>query len=74
MEKIEKNFEEKLSNLEGIVKQLEDGTLPLDKAIEKYTEAISLANECSKELKEATKQVNKVLLENNELSDFNISE
>lgn len=75
MEKEEKkSFEENLSLLEIAVKQLEDGTLPLDDAINKYTQAMQLANVCSLDLKNATEQVNKILLENNELADFNVSE
>ena len=69
-----KSFEENLLQLEEIVKKLEDGTLPLDTAIKNYTTAMELANVCSDELKQATNQVNKILLDNNELSNFNIEE
>jgi exodeoxyribonuclease VII small subunit len=70
MEKKELSFEEKLNNLEKIVSELEQGNIDLDDAINKYTEAMKLAKECSKKLDEATKAVNKILAENGKLEDF----
>ena len=40
MSKEEKSFEEKLSELEVIVKELESGNVDLDNAINKYTDII----------------------------------
>ncbi len=70
MAKTEKNFEEKLNELENIVKELETGNVDLDNAINKYTEAMKLAKECSKKLDDAQKAVNKVLNEDGTLEDF----
>ena len=70
MAKSDKKFEEKLEELENIVKELEEGNTPLDDAINKYTEAMKIAKECSTELDNATKAVNKILNSNNELEDF----
>ena len=70
MAKEEKKFEEKLTELENIVKELEEGNVDLDDAINKYTEAMKIAKECSTKLDNATKAVNKILNENNELEDF----
>lgn len=70
MAKEEKKFEEKLSELESIVKELEEGNVDLDNAINKYTEAMKIAKECSEKLDNATKAVNKILNENKELEDF----
>ena len=70
MEKKEMSFEEKLNNLEKIVSELEQGNIDLDDAINKYTEAMKLAKECSKKLDEATKAVNKIFAENGKLEDF----
>ncbi len=70
MEKKNKSFEESLTNLEEIVKELEAGNVELDKAIEKYTEAMKLAKYCQDKITSATEQVNKILNENNELEDF----
>ena len=66
----EVKFEEKLQNLEEIVKELEEGNVDLDDAINKYTEAMKIAKECSEKLDKATKAVNKILNENGELEDF----
>ena len=65
-----KKFEEKLSELEKIVTELEKGDVDLDVAIKKYTDAMKLANECSKELKNAEENVNKILTESGEEQDF----
>ena len=43
-EKEEMTFEEKIKLLEEIVKELETGEVPLDEAINKYTEAMMLEN------------------------------
>lgn len=75
MESKEKNnFEDKIRELEAIVKELEGGEINLDDAIEKYTKAMKLAKECSLQLNKATEKVNKILKENGELADFNVSE
>lgn len=73
-EKKEKTFEESLIELENIVKELEAGSVDLDKAIEKYSEAMKLAKSCSDKLNNATEAVNKILRENGELEDFEVQE
>ena len=72
--KEEKTFEESRVELEGIVKELEAGNVDLDKAIEKYSEAMKLAKTCSDKLNNATEKVNQILKENGELEDFEIEE
>ena len=66
----EKSFEEKLEELELIVRELDNGEVDLDDAIKKYTEAMKIAKECSVKLDSATKAVNKILKENGELEEF----
>ena len=66
----ELSFEEKLTKLEEIVSELEQGNIDLDDAINKYTEAMKLAKECSKKLDDATKAVNKILNTDGNLEDF----
>ncbi|MBE6160774.1 MAG: exodeoxyribonuclease VII small subunit [Firmicutes bacterium] len=73
-EEKELSFEESLEKLETIVKELENGNAKLDEAIEKYTEAMNLASNCSKKLENATETVNKILKDNGSLEDFNIEE
>ncbi len=72
MEKL--NFEEALAKLEQIIKELESGNIELNKAIDKYTEAMKLVKSCSDTLNDATEQVNKILKENGELVDFSIEQ
>ena len=66
----ELSFEEKLTKLEEIVSELEQGNIDLDDAINKYTEAMKIAKECSKKLDDATKAVNKILNADGKLEDF----
>lgn len=70
MEK-EKKFEERLVELEEIVKELENGEVDLDDAIKKYSEAMKIAKECSNKLDTVTKQINKILTEEGNLENFN---
>ena len=74
MEKKEVSFEEKIRELETIVKELESGEVNLDDAIEKDTTAMKLAKECSDKLNSATEKVNKILKENGSLGEFKIEE
>ena len=76
MEKKEKEltFEENLEKLESIVKNLENGNIPLDDAIDSFNEAMKLAKICDEKLKNAEEKVNKILNEDGKLEDFEISE
>ena len=67
-------FEDKIKLLEEIVKKLESGDVPLDEAIERYTEAMKLAKECSDKLNDVSEKVNKIMLENGKLEDFTVEE
>ncbi len=66
------NFEESIKNLELIVKDLENGNVPLDDAINKFNEAMNLVKICDEKLKNAEENVNKILSENGKLEDFSI--
>ena len=66
------NFEESIKNLELIVKDLENGNVPLDDAINKFNEAMNLVKICDEKLKNAEENVNKILSENRKLEDFSI--
>ena len=69
-----KTFEEALNELDEIVKKLESGEVPLEKAIDEYTNAMKLVKLCSDKLNNATEKVNKILAENDELKDFDENE
>lgn len=68
----ELTFEEAMKELETIVKDLESGNIPLDDAINKFNEAMTLAKSCNDKLKNAEENVNKILQENGEIENFNI--
>ena len=70
----EEKFEEKLSKLEKMVNELENGNVDLDDAISKYTEAMNIAKECSDKLDAAEKAVNKILNEDGNLKEFKTEE
>ena len=67
---MKKSFEENLSELEGIVKDLESGNVNLDDAIEKYSDAMKLVKICSDKINSAEAMVSKIVKENGELEDF----
>ena len=51
------NFEQGLSDLETVVKELESGDLPLEKAIEIFERGVTLSDRCRKELEDAETRV-----------------
>ena len=71
--KKEKNFEESLESLEKIVRDLENGDIPLDNAIEKFNEGMKYASVCNEILENATKTVTKALDKDGNLKDFEVS-
>jgi exodeoxyribonuclease VII small subunit len=56
-------FEEALEKLEKIVRRMEEGELPLEKALESFEEGMHLAHFCQTKLDEAQKRV-ELLLKN----------
>ncbi len=74
MKEKEMKFEDKIRELEKIVTELENGEVSLDDAIDKYTIAMKLAKECSDKLTEVSDKVNKIMLENGKLEEFNVEE
>lgn len=74
MSKKDKKFEDKVAELEKIISVLENGDVPLDESINKYTEAMQLVKECDEELKKVEEKVNKIVSENGSLEDFDIAE
>lgn len=50
-------FEESLKKLQVIVEKLERGDLPLEEAMESFTEGIQLVQFCHQKLEEAEKKV-----------------
>jgi exodeoxyribonuclease VII small subunit len=58
---VQKSFEQSLKQLERIVQELEDGDLPLEKAIKKFEEGVQLTKFCSQKLDETEKKISILL-------------
>lgn len=54
-------FEQKVAELESIVKQLERGDVDLDKAVELFNRGKALADQCEKLLKSAQEQIDRAM-------------
>lgn len=65
-------FEDQMKELEAIINELESGTVDLESSIEKYTKAMALVKDCDSKLKNIEEQVNKIVLENGEVEDFQV--
>lgn len=59
----EKSFEEALTRLEEIVRDLEQGELPLEDSLKSFEEGMGLIRFCSKELEAAEKKVSLLVRE-----------
>lgn len=56
-------FEDAIKKLQGIVEKLERGDLPLEEAMEGFTEGMQLAKFCHQKLEEAENKVQLLLKE-----------
>lgn len=64
-----KSFEASLSELEQIVKQLEDGDLPLEESLKLFEQGVKLSRECRERLANAERRIEVLIRE----SDGSIS-
>ncbi|MBI3684076.1 MAG: exodeoxyribonuclease VII small subunit [Acidobacteria bacterium] len=55
------SFEASLNELEAVVKQLEGGDLPLDRALELFEKGTELSAACRKQLEEAETRVEQLI-------------
>lgn len=55
------SFESALQQLEGIVKELESGDLPLEKSLELFEKGMELSESCRKQLSAAETRVEMLL-------------
>jgi exodeoxyribonuclease VII small subunit len=67
-----KDFEGAIAELEGIVKKLEEGDLPLEKSLELYERGVQLSRFCHARLEDAEKRI-EVLNERGELKPASAS-
>lgn len=59
-----KSFEASLEALEQIVRELEDGDLPLEKSLELFEQGIRLSRECQERLGQAERRIEVLLRDN----------
>lgn len=57
-------FEQALSDLEELVKSLENGQLPLEDAIQAFEKGVALKTVCEEKLKQAQIKIEKVMNKN----------
>ncbi|MCP3951842.1 MAG: exodeoxyribonuclease VII small subunit [Desulfobacterales bacterium] len=70
-----KTFENAMQQLEQIVADLEAGDIPLDKALQKFEEGMSLSKYCTDRLDETEKKVSLLLADSRgELQEHDFSE
>ncbi|MGF7528468.1 exodeoxyribonuclease VII small subunit [Bacillus paralicheniformis] len=67
-------FEEAMKGLEQIVSNLEEGDVPLEKAIDYFQEGMALSKMCHEKLQNVEKQMDYILRENGELAPFSVRE
>lgn len=70
----ELSFEETMKHLEEIVEKLEEGDVPLEKAINYYQEGMKLSKVCSDKLNNVEKQMEQIVNEQGEFEPFSIQE
>ncbi len=73
-EKKELTFEEALNKLEEIVTKMEEGEVPLEKAMEYYSEGSQLSKVCHDKLVKADKQMKEILADGMNRESFEIQE
>ena len=61
------SFEAGLEELEKVVKELEGGDLPLERALELFEKGVQLSNTCRKQLEEAETRVEMLLKKNGKI-------
>ena len=52
-----KDFESAIAELEGVVKSLEEGDLPLEKSLQLFERGVQLSRFCHAQLEEAEKRI-----------------
>ncbi|MFC0471008.1 exodeoxyribonuclease VII small subunit [Halalkalibacter kiskunsagensis] len=73
-EKKELNFEDAMQELEQVVERLEQGDVPLEKAISMFQEGMNLSKQCHEKLEQVEKQMDHILHEDGELELLHFQE
>ena len=66
----ENTFDKSLVELEKIVEQLEQGDVPLEEALDKFQEGITLSRKLKKTLQDAEESLAKIVTENGDEEIF----
>ncbi|WP_068671922.1 exodeoxyribonuclease VII small subunit [Oceanobacillus sp. Castelsardo] len=74
MSKEELSFEEAMSKLEEIVQKLEEGDVPLEKAITYYQEGMNLSKICNDKLNNVQEKMAQIMNEQGEFELFEVQE
>jgi len=61
-----KTFESSLEELERIVRELEQGELPLEKSLELFEQGVKLSRECHDRLNQAERRIEVLMRDNQE--------
>ncbi|MFJ7951821.1 exodeoxyribonuclease VII small subunit [Lysinibacillus sp. NPDC096418] len=70
MAKQQQTFAEAMTALEEIVRQLEQGDVPLENAIDLYKQGMELSQFCHSKLQNAEEQLISIVQETGETKDF----
>ncbi|KGX90913.1 exodeoxyribonuclease VII small subunit [Pontibacillus halophilus JSM 076056 = DSM 19796] len=70
----ELSFEEAMKQLEELVGKLEEGDVPLEKAITYYQEGMKLSKVCNDKLTRVEKQMEQIMNEQGEFEPFTVQE
>ena len=72
--KDEISFEDALAKLETIVEKLEEGDVPIEKAINYYQDGMNLSKLCNDKLKNVQDKMTQIMNEQEEFEPFDIQE
>lgn len=67
-------FEESMKQMEDIVGKLEEGDVPLEKAIELFQEGMDLSKNCHMKLKNIETKMDQIVTEDGEMKDYVLQE
>lgn len=70
----EMSFEEAMGNMENIVQRLEEGDVPLEKAIELFQEGMQLSKTCHQKLQKVEQKMDQTLQEDDEMKELVMQE
>lgn len=73
-EKVELSFEEAMAQLEEVVEKLEQGDVPLEKAISMFQEGMALSKQCHEKLEQVEKQMDQILHADGEIEPLEFRE